>query len=156
MNQIRGFFLEYFADLFKSYLKYFSRPKDLETWDLKDVFNQESFLENDNSGTDFFEDFFTTRTWVIFLETKIIPDTVEQIQVHKHFDQVIENLSKRPLFFSQNLFTEETKSKELFNYQFHPENFNEGSFCMSKDYLQKFDMNDWKISNFIQTIEIQK
>ncbi|CAI2375139.1 unnamed protein product [Moneuplotes crassus] len=155
VNDIRGYFLQYFADLFKNYLKYFTRPKNLETWDLKDVFNQDLFLKNDNSETDFFKDFFATRTWVVFLETKIIPDTVEQVQIHKHFDQCIKNLSKLPLFFATNVFKGIEKSKEIFTYSFHPEKFNGGCFSMKNDYINCMDINDLKIDQFIQTIEIQ-
>jgi hypothetical protein len=54
---------------------------------VKDVFDQREFLVNDNTGTDFYKEFFLTRTWLIFLEEKIAPQNVMQLQIHKQFTE---------------------------------------------------------------------
>lgn len=87
MNKIRGCFCHYFADLFKEYELYFSKPDNIFDYDVKDVFDNKAFLEKDNTGTDFYKEFFLTRTWLIFLEEKIAPQNVMQLQIHKQFSE---------------------------------------------------------------------
>lgn len=156
MNTIRGYFSQYFTNLFKNYQKYFTHPENLDNWDLKDVFNHELFIENDNSGTDFFKDFFFTRTWTIFIEGLIIPETVEEVQVHKHFDECIKNLDKENIFSCVNTFKDSFEEKEEFSFLFHPEKYFGKNASMKNLYLDGVDNNGIKIEYCVETIEIQE
>ena len=89
-----------------------------------EIFNQKSFLENDISKTDFYKDFFMTRAWAVFLESKMIPETIEQVQIHKHFDDWIEKLDSYNIFNTPSiLFNSKEEEKEVFTYKFSPEKF---------------------------------
>ena len=87
VQQIRGLFLRYFANLFKNYEKYIKKSENTTAYNMKGIFNHDEFIKSTDSSTDFYRDLFATRTWMLFIEGKVAPTSVSQIQKHKHFDE---------------------------------------------------------------------
>lgn len=141
VNIIRSLFCNYFADLFKNYEKYYTPPDNVLDWDINEVFDQREFLEKEDSKTDFYKDFFMTRTWMIFLESKITPETVSQVQLHKHFGECILKIKgSKSISVNNNIFNDsEEEEKEYFEYPFVPEKYMNISLSFQKAYIETRD-----------------
>lgn len=128
------------------------------SWDFREVFDQREFIAANDIDSDFYKDFFTTRTWMVFLEAKIAPETVEQVQKMKHFDEWIQNLKQDTLFnVSSSYFPNSPlDEKEEFEYPFVPEKYFHHKLSLQIYYMSSLDTNDVKIENWVKTIEIQE
>lgn len=128
------------------------------SFDLKYVFNQQEFMENEDSTTDFFKDFFLTRTWMVFLENKIYPQNVQQVQTLKQFDECIKNLEPDRMFHvSSSYFSDDLdEEKEKFEYLFSPDKYLDKTKSFQEYYINTIDVNGLLIENCIKTIEIQR
>lgn len=75
VNKIREEFLCFFVGLLKNYEKYL--PKNMDQSKIAEdnfitSFDSVEFLKKEQKGnSDFFEDLFSTRSWIIFLENKM-------------------------------------------------------------------------------------
>ena len=155
---MRAWFWQYFASLFKDYDRYFTRPSNVLAWDFREVFDQKAFIEANDIDSDFYKDFFQTRTWMVFLEAKIAPETVEQVQTVKHFDEWIQNLDFGNLYnVSSSYFPNSPfEEKEEFEYLFAPEKYFHPQMSLQAYYMSSLDTNDVKIEQWVKTIEIQE
>lgn len=94
----------------------------------------------------------------MFLEGKIAPQTVREVQMHKHFDQWIRNLSDEKMFnITPGFFSDDiAEEKESFEYFFSPEKYMDKNLTLQKYYIESHDINGVSIKNCIKTIEIQE
>lgn len=128
------------------------------SWDSREVFDQKAFIEKESKETDFFQDFFITRSWMLFLEGKIAPETVSQVQLHKQFDQCIEKLDNKAYFDISNDFFGDSipEAKEEFEFLFNPDRFMNLSHSLKYSYINTLDFNGICIDQCVKTMEIQE
>lgn len=140
--------MQYLAQLFVNYDKFLTFPKSKDYWEFKEIFEHQEFLNSADSSTDFYSDLLITRTWILFLENKISPTTVDQFQKQKQFDQIITNLQTESYIKikSDPLSEESYEEKEQFEYFFFPDLYFDTVTDFKLRYLEALDVNDFPIN----------
>ena len=136
-------FMYYFATLFKNYQKFMKKPENLKSWSPQKVFNEKAFLETVDDSTDFYRDLFLTRTWLVFLEGKLVPENIQEVQNHKKFDELIVSVQNESYFTIKNILPEvikeDAEEEENFVFPFMPNKKIQSSKEFEKVYLSSTD-----------------
>jgi len=129
----------------------------MSSWDIKEVFNKAAFLKEKDKTSDFYKDFLMTRTWMIFIEEKIMPNNISQIQTQKQFDKWVSHLEEKQMYaIPHNFFTEEVdEESEVFEFYFSPIKYADKTKLLQEWYIDTEDINGVKIDRCIKTVEIQ-
>lgn len=139
--------MQYLAQLFKNYEKFLDIPTEKEHWEINEVFDQD-FINSVDKTTDFYSDLLITRTWQVFIENKISPRTVEQVQMHKQFDSIITDLQAQSYFRIKPdyIIEEPYEEKEQFEFLFNPDRYFNSVSDFKDLYIDSSDINGFPIN----------